>query len=116
MAAETHYDVLGIEADAPHRQVLKAFLALARRYHPSLNPYPAACARFGRIKAAYDELWDYQARRRYNDRMGLPYPPPPPERRWAPSSDFDPDRAEEESREESSLAETVAALLGWWVD
>ena len=51
------YKVLGISPDASEEDVTKAYRALAKKYHPDLNPgNEAAAAKMREINAAYDMI------------------------------------------------------------
>ena len=61
------YAVLGVAKDAAQDQIRKAYRALAKKYHPDLNPGDAAAAdRFKEIAAAYDLLSDPEKRGRFD--------------------------------------------------
>ncbi|HRE49612.1 MAG TPA: DnaJ domain-containing protein [Aggregatilineales bacterium] len=47
------FDVLGVSLDADLATIRQAYRALAREFHPDLNPDPAAAERMKRINAAY---------------------------------------------------------------
>jgi molecular chaperone DnaJ len=46
MADQDLYDVLGVENDATQQQVKKAFLQLAKKYHPDVNKTKQAADKF----------------------------------------------------------------------
>ncbi len=51
------YDVLGVSPNASDEEVTRAYKALAKRYHPDLNPdNPSAADRMGQINRAYDDV------------------------------------------------------------
>ena len=61
------YAVLGVERGADEGAIHKAYRALARRYHPDVNPGDAAAEdRFKEISRAYDVLSDAGKRRDYD--------------------------------------------------
>lgn len=61
------YAVLGTTKNATADEIKKAYRALAKQYHPDLNPGNAdAAARFKDISAAYDLLSDAEKRARYD--------------------------------------------------
>lgn len=50
------YAVLGVTGNASRCEMADAYRRLAKRYHPDINPDPAAAERMGRINAAWREL------------------------------------------------------------
>lgn len=70
MAQRNYYDVLGVPRDATDEEIRKAYRALARKYHPDVNPNdPQAEARFKEISEANTVLSDKTKRAQY-DRFG----------------------------------------------
>jgi DnaJ-class molecular chaperone len=67
-AAGDAYDILGVAPSSGHEAIKRAFRRLARRFHPDVNADPRAQERFMRIRAAYEELCDPDARARLDDR------------------------------------------------
>ncbi len=68
MAEPTHYEILGIAAEASPAGVRRAYRHKARLFHPDVSRVPDAAARFARLNAAYEVLSD-PARRREYDRL-----------------------------------------------
>ena len=70
MASRTlkdYYKVLGIEREASHDAIKKAYRALAKKYHPDHNPdKPRAEDRFKEVQEAYDVLSDTRKRKAYD--------------------------------------------------
>ena len=63
-----YYAVLGVDRDAPAKDIKKTYRALAQQYHPDNNPGDAAAeARFKDINQAYDVLSDPKTRKEYDD-------------------------------------------------
>ena len=61
------YDVLGVAHGATADDIRKAYRALAKKYHPDLNPGDSAAEeKFKNIQIAYDILSDEDKRRRYD--------------------------------------------------
>jgi molecular chaperone DnaJ len=61
------YDVLGVKRGAASGEIRRAYLRLARRFHPDINPGDqAAEARFRQIALAYETLGDPERRQRYD--------------------------------------------------
>lgn len=56
------YSVLGVSPGASDEEVKKAYRALAKKYHPDLNPGDAAAAqRMNEINAAYEQIKNPQS-------------------------------------------------------
>src|SRR5689334_12061845 len=65
--AEDYYDVLGVPRAASAADIQKAYRALARKYHPDLNPNDKkAQDKFKQVQAAYDVLNDPEKRKKYD--------------------------------------------------
>ncbi len=82
------YDVLGLPGTASEAEIRRAFHALAKRYHPDVNPgRPDAARRFVEVGNAAETLLDPSRRARYDESRtprvtahppaGAPKPPPP---------------------------------------
>jgi curved DNA-binding protein len=70
MPERDYYEALGVARDATPEAIKKAYRAMARKYHPDVNPGDkTAEARFKEIQNAYDILSDQEKRARY-DRYG----------------------------------------------
>lgn len=70
------YQVLGVPRNAAPADVERAYLRLARRYHPGINPGDGVSAElYRRVQDAYAVLGDPERRRDY-DRGGAPQPAP----------------------------------------
>jgi DnaJ-class molecular chaperone len=70
MPERDYYEVLGVAGDAKPEAIKKAYRALARKYHPDVNPGDkTAEAKFKEVQQAYDVLSDPEKRSRY-DRYG----------------------------------------------
>jgi DnaJ-domain-containing protein 1 len=54
----SYYETLGLNPDASQGEIRKAYLKLAREYHPDKNPDPNATEKFKKIAEAYDALSD----------------------------------------------------------
>lgn len=63
-----YYQMLGVAADAPAKDVTKAYRKLARELHPDRNPGNAASEeRFKEVSAAYEVLGDEAKRKEYDE-------------------------------------------------
>ncbi|WP_281615909.1 DnaJ domain-containing protein [Flammeovirga sp. SubArs3] len=62
-----YYEILGIEKGADKRQIKKAYLSLAKRYHPDVNGNNESFEeKFKQINEAYDTLINESKRFRYD--------------------------------------------------
>jgi DnaJ-class molecular chaperone len=66
-----YYYILGISADATAEEVRKAYLALAKKYHPDKNKSPEATGRMAEINLAYETLCDSAKRGKYDLQNGI---------------------------------------------
>jgi molecular chaperone DnaJ len=66
---QDYYSVLEVERGASKADIKKAYLKLARKYHPDVNKEAGAEARFKEVKEAYEILHDDDKRAAY-DRFG----------------------------------------------
>ncbi len=70
MSKRDYYEILQVSKSANASEIKKAYLKLAKKYHPDQNPdNPDAEKNFKEISEAYDILKDEQKRAAY-DRMG----------------------------------------------
>ncbi len=72
--AEDFYKTLGVSKNATQDEIQKAYLKLARKYHPDLNPKDpeGAKKKFQELQTAFETLKDPEKRRQY-DRFGAEY-------------------------------------------
>ena len=62
-----YYEVLGVSKDADDASIKKAYRALAKKYHPDMNPdNKEAEAKFKEVNEAYDVLSDSDKRAKYD--------------------------------------------------
>ncbi len=66
---QDYYATLEVDRRASSAEIKKAYLKLARKYHPDVNKEPEAEARFKEISEAYEVLSDEDRRAAY-DRFG----------------------------------------------
>src|ERR1700722_2613243 len=96
------YDVLGVPGTASEAEIRRAFWALAKRYHPDVNPGSSdAARRFVEVGNAAETLLDPRRRASYDESRtpgrpaarpdAAPKPPPPP--RAAPTAGTSPSAA-----------------------
>ena len=115
----THYDVLGVAADASPAEVRAAYRLAARDHHPDAGGDPG---RMRDLNAAWHVLGDPIRRAAYDRDLGRP---PAPLRSngkdgaypWSEPLDLDPDldldHLDPELLDAMPLGET-RALTGWW--
>jgi len=65
------YQVLGVKPQAAPSDVKKAYFAMAKKYHPDVNPDATARQQFEKAQAAYETLSDDNKRTAYDKKMGL---------------------------------------------
>lgn len=69
------YEIVGVPADAPREDVVRAYRRQAHRLHPDAHPAdPTAAERFRRLRAAYEVLADPSRRCSYDKRRGVDSP------------------------------------------
>ena len=88
------YDALGVPGTASDSEIRRAFHALAKRYHPDVNPGPDAARRFVEVGNAAETLLDPRRRACYDESRtpptaahppgAAPKPPAPPRTSQAP--------------------------------
>jgi DnaJ family protein A protein 2 len=60
------YAVLGVDKNASSAQIKKAYMQLAKQYHPDKNPDGAHADKFKEISAAYEILSNDEKRKLYD--------------------------------------------------
>ncbi len=63
---ENYYELLGVDPEASHEEIRKAYHMLARQHHPDVAHGEGDLDKFKEITAAYDTLSDPEARVQYN--------------------------------------------------
>ena len=68
MAERDYYKILGVDRNASHEDIRKAYRKLARKYHPDINPgNKEAENTFKDLSVAYDVLGDADKRKLYDE-------------------------------------------------
>ena len=62
----SHYDVLGVPADATREDIKRAYRRLAKAHHPDVSGEPDAAGRFRRVNEAYRVLVSPRSRSEYD--------------------------------------------------
>ncbi|CUS10640.1 unnamed protein product [Tuber aestivum] len=108
----SHYDALGVSADASESEIKRAYRKLAFAHHPDKNPgnVQSATKKFTEVKEAYEVLSDPEQRRKYDKEIGRyglkssssfpTYETPAPKRhQYSYTFDGAPNRSASKSRE-----------------
>ncbi len=61
-----YYNILGVDASAKKEEIKKAYLTLAKKYHPDVSKDPNALELFKEILEAYETLYDEDKRAKYD--------------------------------------------------
>jgi len=70
---EDYYFVLGVSRNASRKAIIRAYRALARKYHPDVNKEDSqAEEKMKRINAAYEVLIDHEKRAQYDSKGVFP--------------------------------------------
>ncbi|UYV64393.1 DNAJA3 [Cordylochernes scorpioides] len=65
-ANKNYYDILGVPRNANQKDIKKAYIQMAKKYHPDHNKNPDAVQKFKDIGEAYEVLSDDTKRRQYD--------------------------------------------------
>jgi hypothetical protein len=107
------YDALGVPGTASDSEIRRAFHALAKRYHPDVNPGPDAARRFVEVRNAAETLLD-PGRRACYDESRTPRTPAHPPAAPEPASQPPRDRRWSAAKAVPAVAfAAVACWMGW---
>ena len=68
-----YYQILGVDENASHDEIKKAYRGLSLKFHPDKNPSPEATEKYKKINEAYDILGDEQNRQKYEMERQNPF-------------------------------------------
>lgn len=67
-----YYKILGVNTDASEKEIHKAYIKLARQYHPDINPGDnVSLEKMKLINEAYEVLGSREKRKAYNNEMNF---------------------------------------------
>jgi DnaJ-class molecular chaperone len=69
--SENNYQILGVLPNAEPEEIRKAYRALARKYHPDVNPDKSSEEKFKLITIAYAVLSDEEKRKKYDKELRI---------------------------------------------
>ena len=67
----SHYQILGLKPTASDKDIKMSYFALAKKFHPDLNPNESARLQFEKISAAYETLSDESKKQIYDNTHGF---------------------------------------------
>jgi DnaJ family protein B protein 4 len=70
---DSHYSTLGVDENASHDEIKKAFRSLSLRWHPDRNSDPIAVEKFQKINEAYEQIGDDEKRSVYDAQRRNPF-------------------------------------------
>ncbi len=76
MAAQDHYQTLGVARSAPADEIKKAYRKLARKHHPDVSKAADAHLRMAAVNAAHEALSKPESRAAYDEELNRPPPQP----------------------------------------
>jgi len=65
-SSKSPFEILGVQQSASDKEIKRAYLDLAKKYHPDTNKEPNAANKFKEISAAYDVLSSKEKRDQFN--------------------------------------------------
>ena len=74
-SSSSFYDTLGVSPDASQEDCKKAYLKLAKRYHPDANPDPSSAAKFRAVSEAWETIGDPGKRALHDEISGGAFRP-----------------------------------------
>ena len=70
---DSHYITLGVDENASHDEIKKAFRSLSLKWHPDRNSEQGALERFQKINEAYEQIGDDEKRSVYDAQRRNPF-------------------------------------------
>ena len=70
---DSHYSTLGVDENATHDEIKKAFRTLSLKWHPDRNSEPGAVEKFQKINEAYEQIGDDDKRSIYDAQRRNPF-------------------------------------------
>uniref|UniRef100_A0A6C0E6D6 J domain-containing protein n=1 Tax=viral metagenome TaxID=1070528 RepID=A0A6C0E6D6_9ZZZZ len=70
---DSHYTTLGVDENASHDDIKKAFRVLSLKWHPDRNNEPGAVEKFQKINEAYEHIGDDEKRSVYDAQRRNPF-------------------------------------------
>jgi DnaJ-class molecular chaperone len=70
---DSHYSTLGVDENASHDEIKKAFRTLSLKWHPDRNSEPGAVEKFQKINEAYEQIGDDEKRSIYDAQRRNPF-------------------------------------------